>query len=95
MRTVLGTCLPRLVIALVLAMALAGLDTHPVEAQAGIRGQWRTLTTQSPINPIHLVAGLFPGLETAIRVSLGTPAQMREFWRVWDLMPGRSHDHTK
>lgn len=24
--------------------------------------------------------------ERAIRVSLGTPAEMREFWRVWDLM---------
>ena len=22
-----------------------------------------------------------------VRVSLGTPAQMDEFWRVWDLMP--------
>ena len=25
-----------------------------------------------------------------IRVSLGTPTQMQEFWRVWDLMP---HKH--
>ena len=26
-------------------------------------------------------------------VSLGTPVEMREFWRVWDLMPG-GHMHT-
>src|SRR5262245_27488364 len=31
--------------------------------------------------------GLFPPLSQHIRVSLGTPADMSEFWRVWDLMP--------
>jgi histidinol-phosphate aminotransferase len=34
-----------------------------------------------------LVSGLIPGFEKSIRVSLGTPAEMQEFWRVWDLMP--------
>jgi histidinol-phosphate aminotransferase len=34
-----------------------------------------------------LVAGPFDGFDKHIRVSLGTPAEMREFWRVWDLMP--------
>jgi len=34
-----------------------------------------------------LVAGPFDGFDTHIRVSLGTPAEMREFWRVWDLLP--------
>ena len=29
-----------------------------------------------------------PGFDQDIRVSLGIPAEMREFWRVWDLMPG-------
>jgi histidinol-phosphate aminotransferase len=29
-----------------------------------------------------------PALASYIRVSLGTPAEMREFWRVWDLLPG-------
>jgi histidinol-phosphate aminotransferase len=29
----------------------------------------------------------FPPLTHHIRVSLGTPDQMREFWRVWDLLP--------
>jgi histidinol-phosphate/aromatic aminotransferase/cobyric acid decarboxylase-like protein len=35
-----------------------------------------------------LVAGSFPGFDKYIRVSIGTPAEMREFWRAWDLMPG-------
>lgn len=29
----------------------------------------------------------FPPLTHHIRVSLGTPAAMKEFWRVWDLLP--------
>jgi histidinol-phosphate aminotransferase len=38
-----------------------------------------------------LVAGSFPAFEKHIRVSLGTSAEMREFWRVWDLMPVHNH----
>jgi histidinol-phosphate aminotransferase len=34
-----------------------------------------------------LVAGPFQPFDKYIRVSLGTPAEMREFWRVWDLLP--------
>jgi histidinol-phosphate aminotransferase len=34
-----------------------------------------------------LISGPFAPFDTYIRVSLGTPAEMREFWRVWDLMP--------
>ena len=34
-----------------------------------------------------LVAPPIPAMDKYIRVSLGTPAEMREFWRVWDLMP--------
>jgi histidinol-phosphate aminotransferase len=34
-----------------------------------------------------LVAPRIPAMDSYIRVSLGTPAEMREFWRVWDLMP--------
>jgi histidinol-phosphate aminotransferase len=35
-----------------------------------------------------LVAGSLAGFEKYIRVSLGTPAEMRAFWKAWDLMPG-------
>jgi len=34
-----------------------------------------------------LVSGPIPSFDKYIRVSLGTPAAMREFWRVWDLQP--------
>ena len=33
------------------------------------------------------IAGPFSPFDTYIRVSVGTPEEMREFWRVWDLMP--------
>jgi histidinol-phosphate aminotransferase len=33
-----------------------------------------------------LVSGPFPGFDKHIGVSLGTPAEMREFWRVWDIL---------
>ena len=28
-----------------------------------------------------------------IRASSSTRAEMQEFWRVWDLMPGAGHHH--
>jgi histidinol-phosphate aminotransferase len=36
-----------------------------------------------------LVGPLVPSMPTYIRVSLGTPVEMKEFWRVWDLMPAQ------
>jgi histidinol-phosphate aminotransferase len=39
-----------------------------------------------------LVPRPVPLLGSYIRVSIGTPAEMHEFWRVWDLMPG-GHIH--
>jgi histidinol-phosphate/aromatic aminotransferase/cobyric acid decarboxylase-like protein len=40
-----------------------------------------------------LVSKPIPAFDTAIRVSLGTPAEMLEFWRVWDLMAGHAMTH--
>jgi histidinol-phosphate aminotransferase len=34
-----------------------------------------------------LIGPPIPAMDKLIRISLGTPAQMDEFWRVWDLMP--------
>jgi histidinol-phosphate aminotransferase len=34
-----------------------------------------------------LIARLFPSMNTYVRVSFGTPPEMKEFWRVWDLLP--------
>jgi histidinol-phosphate aminotransferase len=53
------------------------------------------------VNPMHppdeviehlkknniLIGPRIPAMDKYIRVSLGTPADMQEFWRVWDLMP--------
>jgi histidinol-phosphate aminotransferase len=36
-----------------------------------------------------LISDPFPPFDKYVRVSLGAPAEMREFWRVWDLMPVR------
>jgi histidinol-phosphate aminotransferase len=36
-----------------------------------------------------LIARLFPSMSTFVRVSFGTPPQMQEFWRVWDLLPAQ------
>ena len=33
------------------------------------------------------IARLFPSMNTFVRVSFGTPPEMKEFWRVWDRMP--------
>jgi histidinol-phosphate aminotransferase len=34
-----------------------------------------------------LIGREFPEMNTYIRVTLGLPEEMREFWRVWDLLP--------
>jgi histidinol-phosphate aminotransferase len=34
-----------------------------------------------------LLAAPFPAFEKHVRVSLGRPEEMQQFWRVWDLMP--------
>jgi histidinol-phosphate aminotransferase len=34
-----------------------------------------------------LIAPPIPAMDKYVRVSLGTPSEMREFWRIWDLMP--------
>jgi histidinol-phosphate aminotransferase len=34
-----------------------------------------------------LIGRPFPPMNTFIRISFGTPENMREFWRVWDLLP--------
>jgi histidinol-phosphate/aromatic aminotransferase/cobyric acid decarboxylase-like protein len=40
-----------------------------------------------------LLSDPIPGFDTFIRVSLGTAAEMREFWRVWDLMGDHAMTH--
>ena len=34
-----------------------------------------------------LIGRRFPAMDRHIRVSMGTPDDMQQFWRVWDVMP--------
>ena len=34
-----------------------------------------------------LIGPKYAALAKYVRVSLGTPPEMQEFWRVWDLLP--------
>jgi histidinol-phosphate aminotransferase len=34
-----------------------------------------------------LIGPRFSGMETYVRISLGTPIEMKQFWRVWDQLP--------
>ena len=40
--------------AILLAVGLAALSSSALRAQAGMQGQWRTLASLMPINPVHL-----------------------------------------
>ncbi|MBZ5574526.1 MAG: histidinol-phosphate aminotransferase family protein [Acidobacteriia bacterium] len=40
-----------------------------------------------------LIGQRFPAMDTYIRVSLGTPSEMRAFWRAWDLLPYANMHH--
>jgi len=34
-----------------------------------------------------LIGGSFAGMDSYVRVSLGTPSEMRQFWHIWDQLP--------
>ena len=40
-----------------------------------------------------LLPDSYARFEKYVRVSLGSPAEMQEFWRVWEMMPGGGHHH--
>lgn len=35
-----------------------------------------------------LLGPTFPSMPNYVRISFGTPEEMKEFWRIWDLLPG-------
>jgi histidinol-phosphate aminotransferase len=35
----------------------------------------------------NILLGNFPGIDGFVRISFGRPAEMKEFWRVWDMLP--------
>jgi histidinol-phosphate aminotransferase len=67
------------------------IDSHTnfVMLKAGKQGQ--DVIDHFKKNNI-LLGPLVPSMPAYVRVTLGTPAEMKEFWRVWDLMP--SHKMT-
>ncbi len=69
--------------AIVLALALAASSPRGLLAQAGTLGQWRTLTNQAPINPIHVA--LMNNGDVLIVAGSGNVATETNFQAaVWD-----------
>jgi hypothetical protein len=69
--------------AILLALGLTGLRAPALLAQAGTQGQWRTLPTEAPINPVH-VAVMNNG-EVLIVAGSGNVATETNFQAaVWD-----------
>ena len=69
--------------ALLLAVGLSTSTTNPCLAQAGTQGQWRTLTNQLPINPVH-VALLRNGQVLIVAGSGNVAAETNFQAAVWD-----------
>jgi hypothetical protein len=69
--------------AIALALGLIGWTTPALLAQAGTQGQWRTLASQTPINPIHVA--LMNNGEVLIVAGSGNLATETHFQAaVWD-----------
>ena len=69
--------------ALLLAVGLSTTTTNSVLAQAGTQGQWRTLTNQVPINPVHVA--LMHNGQVLIVAGSGNVATETNFQAaVWD-----------
>jgi hypothetical protein len=69
--------------AVVVVLTLVSGGTESLRAQAGIRGQWRTVVNQAPINPIHL-ALLRTGEVLIIAGSGNVAAETHYQSAVWD-----------
>jgi galactose oxidase-like protein/PKD domain-containing protein len=69
--------------AILVGLALAASSPHGLLAQAGTQGQWRTLTNQTPINPIHVA--LMNNGDVLIVAGSGNVATETNFQAaVWD-----------
>ena len=72
------------------ARMLRWLDSQTNFVMLSTSGSPDAVIAHFAANQIYLPRPFAP-LEGYLRVSLGTDAQMREFWRVWDLMPHEHH----
>jgi histidinol-phosphate/aromatic aminotransferase/cobyric acid decarboxylase-like protein len=74
---------------------LRAIDSHANFVMMGTEHPIGSIVEQLSVDTIidHFaqnniaLARPFPPLNRYVRVSLGTAAEMREFWRIWDLMP--------
>ena len=77
------------------ARMLRAIDSHANFVMMGTEHPVGTVVEQLSVDGIvehfarHniVLARPFAPLNRYVRVSLGTPAEMHEFWRVWDSMP--------
>ena len=74
------------VLVLILAAPLA------LEGQANVHGQWKTLTTQTPINPVH-VALMHTGKVLIVSGSGNVSGNTKFEAAVWDLLPHSGMNH--
>jgi len=68
------------------ARKLQGIDSYTNFAMLQTRRPALDVIAHFRKNNVE-IARLFPSMNTFVRVSFGTPPEMKEFWRVWDLMP--------
>ena len=78
---------------LLVAIACALVPARRVAAQPNVQGQWRTLTTLMPINPIH-VALMKNGKVLLIAGSGNLPAETNFQGAVWDPVSGAITTHS-
>lgn len=67
------------------ARMLRVLDSHTNFACLNVMRPSHEIINHYKKNDVVL-AGEIPGMATYIRVSLGQPSEMAEFWRVWDML---------
>src|SRR6266567_3794111 len=69
-----------------MARALKPIDSHANFVMINIFQPAEEVIQHFRKNNI-LIGRPFPPMDTYIRISLGCPEEMREFWRTWDMLP--------
>jgi histidinol-phosphate aminotransferase len=64
------------------------IDSHANFVMLDTAGPAKAVVEHFQANHV-LIGGSIPGFPKHVRVSIGSAGDMREFWRVWDLMPPR------
>src|SRR5580704_221849 len=82
-----GSIRLRVYLGLILAFVASGVFAQTLHAQAGVLGQWQTLPTQAPINPIH-VALMHNGKVLIVSGSGNLPSDTSFMAAVYDPLSG-------